>query len=339
MSSGAPPILTRARDLVGPALRAAVDSLSSASMRRVAGYHFGWLTADGTPVEGGGGKYVRPALVLLCAEAVGGAAAEAVPGGVAVELVHNFSLLHDDLLDRDEERHHRRTAWTVFGPAQAILAGDALLTLAEQVLVEVPGEAARQALRHLNDATQELIGGQADDVSFEERMDVTLDEVLAMVHGKTGALIGSAAAIGAVLGGAGDEQVAALGEFGTRIGLAFQLVDDLLGIWGRPEVTGKPVLADLRSRKKSLPVVYALTAGDDSSERLAALLASDGWRDEEEVELAAKLVEDAGGRDWTQREAHRQLELAAQSLDRAGAAPAARAELLDLARFITDRER
>src|SRR5690348_7907208 len=117
----APPVaLGRARELVAGPLRTAVDGLPSPVMRRVAGYHFGWLAPDGTPVANGGGKYVRPALVLLAAEAVGGPAAAAVPGAVAVELVHNFSLLHDDLMDRDEERHHRRTAWTVFGPAMAI---------------------------------------------------------------------------------------------------------------------------------------------------------------------------------------------------------------------------
>ncbi|MFL6137523.1 MAG: polyprenyl synthetase family protein [Frankiaceae bacterium] len=336
---GPPPALTRARDLVAGPLRASVDRLPSPAMRRVAGYHFGWVAPDGTPIEGGGGKYVRPALVLLCAEAVGGAPAVAVPGAVAVELVHNFSLLHDDLMDRDEERHHRRTAWTVFGPAMAVLAGDALLALAEQVLGDVPGEPAREALRHLNAATQELIRGQVDDLSFEERMDVTLDEALAMVGGKTASLMGCSASMGAVLAGADAARAGALGEFGTHIGLAFQLVDDLLGIWGRPEVTGKPVLADLRVRKKSVPVVHALTAGGASSERLAALLAAEEWRDEEEVVLAAKLVEDAGSRDWTQREAVRRLDLAAEALDRASPAPAARAKLIDLARFITDRER
>ena len=331
--------LARAREVVGPALRAAVDRLPSPRMRQVVGYHFGWLDEHGSPIEGRGGKYLRPALTLLAAEAAGGDAAAAVPGAVAVELVHNFSLLHDDLMDADRERHHRPTAWMAFGPASAILAGDALLALAEQVLLELDTPSAKPILLRLNDATQELIRGQVDDLAFEERMDVTVDEVISMVGGKTASLMGCCTAVGALSAGAGEETVAALAGFGVDIGLAFQLVDDLLGIWGRPEVTGKPVLSDLRARKKSVPVVYALTSGGPSSERLAALLGGDEWRDEEEIALAAKLVEDAGGRDWTHDEARRRLALAERSLTRVDLSDPARTDLLALGRFVTDRER
>jgi geranylgeranyl diphosphate synthase type I len=344
-TASVPATLAAAREAVEPALRAAVDRLPSSAVRHVAAYHFGWEDAAGRPVDGVTGKYLRPALTLLATEAGGGRIEPAVPGAVAVELVHNFSLLHDDLMDRDEERHHRATAWKAFGPAKAILAGDALLALAEQVVLgtedtdDTDDALAAAVLRCLNDATQELIRGQIEDVSFEQRIDVGVDEVLAMVDGKTAALISCATAIGGMVAGASESAVRALADFGTAIGVAFQLVDDLLGIWGRPEVTGKPVLADLRVRKKSVPIVYALRAGGPSSERLQALLVDGEWRDEEDIALAAKLVEDAGGRDWTADEARRHLDIAAASLERGDLLAGPCQRLLEIAAFVTDRER
>jgi geranylgeranyl diphosphate synthase, type I len=332
-----PAVLERVRDLTGPALRAAVGRLEP-SIARVAAYHLGWVDAAGQPVSGNGGKAIRPALAVLSAEAVGADAGTGLPGAVAVELVHNFSLLHDDLMDGDEERRHRPTAWKVFGPAMAILAGDALLALAEDVLLESPGDTGARAARHLTEATDRLITGQAEDLSFESRLDVSVDECLAMTGNKTGALLACSSSIGAVLAGAPEPSVRALADFGHHLGLAFQAVDDLLGIWGQPEVTGKPAWSDLRQRKKSVPVAVALSAGSASSKRLVSLLAPRAQVGEEDLALAAKLVEEAGGRDWTQREAQRQLELALARLDAVPMPAAARDDLVSLARFVTTRE-
>jgi geranylgeranyl diphosphate synthase type I len=337
-----PPVLARARELAGPALRAAVAGLHP-EVARVAAYHFGWQDRDGHPTSGNGGKALRPALALLSAEAVGADARVGLPGAVAVELVHNFSLLHDDLMDGDEERRHRPTAWKAFGPGAAILAGDALLALAERTVLDAGGAAdgtGRQAARHLTRAVDWLIDGQAADLAFERRQDVKVDECLAMARGKTGALLGCSASIGALLAGAPGATVAALDAFGQHLGLAFQAVDDLLGIWGRPEVTGKPTWSDLRQRKKSLPVVLALDGGGPPAERLAAWLAAgpDGDRD---LALAAELVEVAGGRQRTTDLAEQELAHALDLLGRlraAGLAGAALAELDDLARFVTARE-
>nr|MDT0666946.1 polyprenyl synthetase family protein [Micromonospora sp. DSM 115978] len=143
----------------------------------------------------------------------------------------------------------------------AILAGDALLGLATQVLLEVPGEPGRKAATILGVGVQDLVRGQAEDLMFETRNDVTVADTLSMEDGKTGALLACSASLGAVLADAPQEVVDGLAEFGSRLGTAFQLIDDLLGIWGDPAVTGKPVLTDLRSRKKSVPVVVALEAG------------------------------------------------------------------------------
>jgi geranylgeranyl diphosphate synthase type I len=330
-------VLAWSRGVVDPAMRAAVDTLPAA-MRRVAGYHFGWWDADGTPREGDAGKAIRPTLAVLCAEAVGGSAVDAVPAAVAVEMVHNFSLLHDDVMDRDVSRRHRPTAWTVFGVSAAILAGDALLTLAYDVLAVSGHARAQDAMRMISSAVQDLVEGQCEDVSFEDRSDVDLSECLTMAREKTGALLACSTAVGALFGGGAADQVEHMRVFGAHLGLAFQLVDDLLGIWGDPHVTGKPVHSDLVSRKKSLPVVAALTAGVPAADELAVLYGRPTELSDVELARAAELVELAGGRSWTQREAIDQLDLALAELSLAAPVDRTAAELTALARLVTRRD-
>ena len=165
---------------------------------------------------------MRPALVLLCAEAAGGGTQDAVPPGVAVELVHNFSLLHDDIMDRDVERRHRPTAWTIFGEGQALLAGTAMLTAAVDVLLAA-GPAGQRSLPCLLDAVQRLISGQSEDLALEGRTDADLDAVLHMEAGKTAALLSCSAALGALAVGAPPEVVEGLAAYGHELGMAFQL--------------------------------------------------------------------------------------------------------------------
>ncbi|MEV5174968.1 family 2 encapsulin nanocompartment cargo protein polyprenyl transferase [Streptomyces flaveolus] len=335
--------LERARALVDPELRAAVESLPG-SMRRIACYHFGWQQADGTPAAGNAGKAIRPALVLAAAAALGGPAARtaAVPAAAAVELVHNFTLLHDDVMDRDTTRRHRPTAWTVFGDADAILAGDALQALALRLLAEDAHPASVPAAARLAACVVELCEGQHTDTDLERRAPdaVTLDEVLAMAEAKTGALLGCACALGALYAGADEEEVAALDGFGRQAGLAFQLIDDVIGIWGDPRHTGKPAGADLAARKKSLPVVAALTSGTPAAAELAALYGTpyrEGDAEAGEIARTALAVERAGGRDWAQAEAADRMARAMQELARAVPDPEAAGGLLALAEFVTRR--
>jgi geranylgeranyl diphosphate synthase type I len=331
-----PPTLNRSRDIVEPAMRAAVARLDPVT-ERVAAYHLGWVDADGRPAESGG-KAVRPALALLSARAVGAADEVGVPGAVAVELVHNFSLLHDDLMDGDVQRRHRATVWAVWGASTAILVGDAMLSLAYQVLTDAGGEGALSSAALLGAATQGLIAGQVEDLAFERRPTVTVAECLTMAAGKTGALLGCSAAIGAVLAGAPERTVAALRHYGEQLGLAFQLVDDLLGIWGDADVTGKPVGSDLRARKKSLPIAYALESGTDAGRELVDWLASSEPAPDDSVERAAGLVVAAGGRAWAHEEAQRRLAAATGALDDIEIDASARDELITLGRFIVSRE-
>jgi geranylgeranyl diphosphate synthase, type I len=341
MTVALPATLERGRDLVEPHLRAAIDRLDPRS-RQVASYHQGWIEADGRPADGGG-KAVRPALALLSATAVGAPAETGIPGAVAVELVHNFSLLHDDLMDGDVQRRHRATVWAVWGPSTAILVGDAMLALAQQVLADVGGDPAVAAIALLGSTTQELIRGQIEDLAFEERSTVGVEECLSMAAGKTGALLGCSSAIGAVLAGADAATVAGLRAYGDELGLAFQLIDDLLGIWGDGAVTGKPVGGDLRARKKSLPVASALSSGTAAAAELEAWLATepgegDDADSDQEIAHASELVEAAGGREWAQAEAERRLASAEQALDDTAIDTSVRAELIALGRFIVARD-
>ncbi|MEU3662359.1 family 2 encapsulin nanocompartment cargo protein polyprenyl transferase [Streptomyces sp. NPDC032940] len=333
-------LLRRSRTSVDPELRSAVASLPAA-MRRVALYHFGWQHADGTPATGNAGKAIRPALVLTSAAALGGAGARtaAVRAAAAVELVHNFTLLHDDVMDRDVTRRHRPTAWTVFGTTDAILAGDALQALALRLLATDPHPASAAAAGRLADCVVELCEGQQADTSMEGRgpHEVTLGETLAMAEAKTGALLGCACALGALYAGADDEDVRAMDAFGREAGLAFQLIDDVIGIWGDPRRTGKPAGADLAARKKSLPVVAALASGNPEAAALAELYAAPYAEDKEDLESTALAVERAGGRDWAQAQAADRMARAMQELARAVPEPEAAGGLLALAEFVTRR--
>ncbi|MBB2913809.1 geranylgeranyl diphosphate synthase type I [Streptosporangium becharense] len=322
-SGARPSPLTTAREvdeLVRPALRRAVAELP-AVVRQVAEYHFGWSDDRGPT---GGGKSLRSGLVLAAARAVGGQARQAVPGAVAVELVHDFSLLHDDVIDGDRLRRHRPAAWVRFGTGAAVLAGDALWTLALQILVRAGDPAALDTLIR---TMADLMRGQSEDVAFESRDDVTAEEYLSMAEGKTGALLGGACAIGALLGGSSPDQAAQLELFGRHLGVAFQCADDVLGIWGHPERTGKPVGSDVTARKKTFPVLAALTDRGSAGRRLAEMYRSPDRPGERECAVMTGLIEQAGGRAAVEAEAERQVAMALACLDRVELTPAGREEL------------
>ncbi len=322
-------LLSDARCLVEPALHSAVDTLAP-DLREVANYHFGWRGLRGERSTGGG-KALRPALAFGCARAAGGPAQAAIPAAAAVELVHNFSLLHDDIMDGDAMRRHRPTAWSVFGVARALLTGDALFVLAVEL---VNAGAAAAALRA---SLLELCAGQSDDLAFEGRAEVSLPQCIDMVEKKTGSLFGVACQLGA-FAVTGDMRLATLyREFGRRLGIAFQLVDDILGIWGQESQTGKPVFSDLRSRKKSLPVVAALTSDTVAGSELNTLYQSGVVWDDQQLSHASDLVEAAGGRAWAEAEAKRHCGAALETLGAAGPEPRALADLRALAELVTTR--
>ncbi|WP_443055165.1 polyprenyl synthetase family protein [Streptomyces sp. NBC_00704] len=330
-------VLARCRGLAGPALREAVGR-SHPWVAEIAGYSFGWCEVGGAPATGSDGKGLRQALAVLGAEAAGAPARAGVPAAVAVELVHAFSLLHDDVMDGDPVRRGRATVWKAYGTGAAVLAGDALFALAVETLARRPHPAGAEAVRMLSGALGDLVRGQADDLLFADRPWTGPERVRprayrAMAEGKTGALLGCAAALGAVLGGAPTATAAALDRAGRHLGIAFQVVDDVLGLWGDPSVTGKPVHGDLREGKKTFPVLAALDSPDPAARRLASLLERGG----DPVE-AAGLVEAAGGRAAALAEAGRQLAAAETALTTAPLASRPVRDLRALADFAVRRD-
>lgn len=329
-----PSILARAGGIVEPGLRKAVESLEP-HLRTPAEYQFGWVEADGTPSAGSGGKGVRPALAVLGAEAVGGEAAAAIPGAVALELIHNFSLIHDDIMDGDRMRRHRRTVWDVYGVGDAIIVGDALHTLAFEVLLDGAGPTQLVAVGRLTDAVGALIAGQAQDSALDKASDTTLAACTTMAANKTGALLAQSVAIGAVLAGGRTDVVTALHRFGAELGLSFQAIDDVLGIWGDPDVTGKPTGSDLRQRKKSMPVALAFDVGGALAVELRAAFQED-IGDADVARLAASL-ERGGMRQRIEEVARAHLAAALACLDTVAIERPAAAELTELARFVVER--
>lgn len=320
-----PEALIRAGAAVTPALLAAVERLDE-SLHEPVRHHLA-----------GGGKHVRAGLVLLAAAAVGGSDDGAMPGAVAVELVHNYSLLHDDIVDGDRERRHRPAVWAHYGEGVAIVAGDALAALAMQVLLDVPTAPRVEAARRLASANQAMISGQSADMEFETRERVTVAECLVMERGKTGALLSASCALGALLGGADRDTADTLGRYGEHLGIAFQAVDDLLGVWGEPSVTGKPVGADLLARKKALPVAVAFERGGEVADELSAILSR--APDPGDVVRATQLMEGAGVREEVAAIADAHLRAALEALDDADLAATPTQELTEVARYVTARDR
>jgi geranylgeranyl diphosphate synthase, type I len=338
MTAVLPDPVSEATAAVMPAIEAALAELHP-SLAIVARYHRGIADADGRPAAAGGsGKALRGTIAMLAAEAAGDASAGPA-AATAVELVHDFSLLHDDVMDGDRTRRGRPAAWVVFGAGQAVLAGDALIVLAARVLASCGKDRAAQAVDTLMDATAELIDGQARDLALEGAERATVDDTLRMCAGKTGALLGCSAGLGALLGGGSAAVVDALAGFGRHLGLAFQARDDILGIWGLEPVTGKPAYGDLRRRKRSLPVTYALAGVDGTAPALRRELDAAPDAPDADVEQLAQRLERAGGRAQTEELAAHELAAALELLDGAGIPPDVRARLESVARFVTERDR
>jgi len=295
-------------------------------------YHLGWEDAQGAPLPGPAGRLNRPLLCLLSCQAVDGDYRRALPAAAAVELLHNFSLVHDDIQDRSPTRRHRRTVWQIWGEGQAINAGDALFALAHlaaQGLVE-RGASPREALQVLallDRAALTLCEGQVRDLSYEERREVSLEDYLAMARAKAGSLLGAAAASGSLLGGAREAAVEAFWRFGEELGIALQVHDDLLGLWGRPEVTGKPVGDDIRARKKGFPIVWALAQAPPAlRQALDDLYSRPRLGAREEGRILA-LLEEAGARREAQRMVGEQRRRALTWLEGLALSPEGRGEL------------
>jgi len=337
-----PAPLARYRRDVDAFLKSFLDRDTCARLTRMTRYHMGWEDEAGRSAENAG-KGLRPSLLLLVCEAAGGDWRRAIPAAAAVELVHNFSLIHDDIQDRDTERHHRPTVWSVWGEAQAINAGDALLALARLALLRlheegVPSAAVLQAARALDERTLEMVEGQVMDLAFEDAGHVGLDEYLSMIEKKTGALFACSFEIGALVGGCETETAETLGRAGLLLGQAFQIRDDMLGIWGAETRTGKEPAADLRRRKKSLPIVYALNSGDQVAVECIGRTYDKGGLSDADVSAALRALDAINAQGYCVGQAQQQKEAALDLLAGLRLDEVRSAELRETAEFLLERD-
>ncbi|MGC9469228.1 MAG: polyprenyl synthetase family protein [Anaerolineae bacterium] len=300
-------------------------------------YHLGWATETFEPATVDGGKRIRPAILLLAAEAQGADWRHALPAAAAVELLHNFTLIHDDIEDRDMVRRGRPTLWALWDIPQAINAGDALFAISYRGIHAlssrgVPASQVLEALHRYTEVVIQITEGQCLDLAFESQDVVDEETYLRMIRGKTAALIGLVAELGGIIAGAPAPNRDALRAFGEALGMAFQMQDDLLGLWGNPARTGKPVGSDLRQRKKTLPILH----GMQRSSALRRLIGASTF-EESDVPTALRELERTGSQDYTAAQAHAYHEEAVTALARSRGTGAAQAALRSLAESLLDR--
>ncbi|MDP3064908.1 MAG: polyprenyl synthetase family protein [Chloroflexota bacterium] len=334
-----PTAFGRYRDEIEQELRSVLAERDS-PFYRMLHYQLGWVDDKGQPVHSAGGKRLRPVLCLLTCEALGADRRKALPATAALELVHNFSLIHDDIQDGSPERHHRPSVWWVWGPAQAINAGDAAHALGRLALFRLPDvgasqEQLRRALRLLDEAALRLCEGQYLDMAFQERMDVTVDAYLEMARGKTGALMSCSLALGALLSGGDEAQVEAAGRAGMALGLVYQMHDDVLDLWG--ERPGEAAGGDILTKKKSLPIVYALEKGTVKQKRELGTLYLKRVLEPPDVARVAAILDEVGACADAQKMAERHFNEAMEHLRSLPLSESGRGELEEVGRFMLER--
>ena len=286
-----------------------------------------------------GGKKLRPTLVILSCEAVGGEPNSALKTAAAMELIHTFSLIHDDIMDQDEKRRGKPSVHVLWGDAMAILAGDTLFSKAFETVLrsEEDGVFPSRILPTLNtmvDSCIKICEGQALDMGFAQRLDVQESEYLLMIYKKTSALIAAATKAGAILGGGTQEQINALAEYGQLIGMAFQIQDDYLDMASQEEDLGKPVGSDIMEGKMTLLVVHALSNASPEDKKLLLTILKEG--EEENVPRAVEILEKYGSIHYAWELAQKEVNQAKQILDVLEDSPAKKA-LIAIADFVVER--
>jgi len=311
----------------------AVPQDAAAGHYQIMQYHMGWLDAGLGLAVAPAGKRIRPLLCLLACASAGGDPVTALPAAAGLELLHNFSLLHDDIEDNSPLRRHRPTAWTIFGMPITCNAGDGMFSLAHMAFYRleaqgVPTATVLAALRRFDEMCVALTEGQFLDMSFERRLGVTPDDYFRMIAGKTGALLAVAPEIGALVAGAAHDECALYRRYGAALGRAFQLQDDILGIWGDEAATGKSAASDILSKKKTLPVIYAL-AHDNVGVRLAERYAGADFT-AADVPAVIALLDAAGARAYTESHAQAAMTDAYAALAAAGVSSGPLVEILEM---------
>jgi len=338
-------MFSRYKSSVEQGLYGTVPGAENSEVHRLLRYHLGWVDQLGAVVDSSftQGKALRPTLCLFACNALAEDYSLALPAAAALELIHNFSLIHDDIQDQDVERRHQPTVWHLWGIPRALWAGDTMQCTGDLALLGVAGhelapETVLQVSGILTDSYLEMIQGQCLDLDFESRTDIKSDEYLYMIACKTGALIRCALQIGALLATEDAATVRAFAEFGNHLGQVFQIRDDYLGIWGDQATLGKSTDNDIRRRKKSYPVVFALErASGRAMEDLLRIYAQEEL-EEEDVQRVLTVLEEVGSRENSQRLTEAAAARALEALKPVALPQWAQAEAEELVDFLARRE-
>lgn len=334
-----PDIVLRARDYARAGLEAAVDRLQP-DLARICRYYFGWADVEGTPTNSRGSRCLQASMVLVAAEATGTDPGAAVAGAVAMELLHNYTLLHDDIIDGDTIRRERPTGWVAYGVGPALLAGDALYAEAFRTLLGgARPDTAATAATVLAESLARLTVDWSSEPVFDRADPATIDiaDYLRMCEGKGGALLGCGAILGTVLCGGTPADGRALLQAAHYAGTGWQAMNDLENIWGDASLVGKPGFSDLRAHKNTLPVIAAMRSGHAATAELSTLLTREEL-DEADLHQAAELIDAAGGRTFTESVAHEYRDRALATLDEARLSERVHRDAADLLDFTVTRK-
>jgi geranylgeranyl diphosphate synthase type I len=305
-------------------------------------YHMGWQDERGRSCSRESGKFIRSTLCLLSCQAAGGHTDRIVPAAAAVELIHNFSLIHDDIQDASDERHHRPTVWKLWGQPQAINAGDTMFTLAYLALLRlkergIADEKIAGSIKLLSLACLDLCQGQYLDIEYENRLDITVDDYVTMAARKTAALFAASTSLGAYLGSEDSRLPDFFRLFGKELGIAYQICDDILGIWGIQESTGKSA-NDIAQRKKTLPVVYGLQNSRGEMRKRLEKLYSQESIEGDDVSEVVKILDQLGARDYAENLAEQHYLKGLEGLAATGLDASRQAPLRQVAQFLLKRD-
>jgi geranylgeranyl diphosphate synthase type I len=345
-----PGLFARYKDLVEAGLSRSVPESNGYGLFSMLRYHLGWENQHGVPTESSTtqGKSLRPTLCMFACEALAVDPARALPAAAAMELIHNFSLIHDDIQDQDVERRHQPTLWSLWGIPKALVAGDALQSVGDLAVSglagsnemggDVPAQTALRVSQILTESYMEMIQGQCLDLDFESRTDIASAEYLQMIAYKTGALIRSSLEIGALLATGDPVAFDAFSRFGAAVGRAFQIRDDFLGIWGDQATTGKAAGNDIWRRKKTFPVVFALeNATGESRKELLRIYRQDELTGDE-VQTVLAILEEVGARQQTHAVTEASANKALEALQPVSLPAWAQNEAASLVGFLAHRD-
>ncbi len=305
-------------------------------------YHLGWLDENLKEAHQYRGKRFRPTLCLLTYNALSGVYDKALPAAAAIELIHNFSLIHDDIEDMDEERRHKPTVWKLWGIAQAINVGDGMHVLANLAALRlkemnVTSSKIVGVLEILNRTIIDLCEGQYLDMSFEDKLDITTQMYLKMISRKTASLVEASTLIGAILATENEKIVGHFREFGRNIGIAFQIVDDIIGIWEKSGQIGKPEASDIRNKKKTLPILYAFEKASKKERRRLVQTFKKEKLGEDDISNVLDILENAAAYEYSKNIAECYENQALKELSSTGIENEAMKKLKMLAEFLVKR--